>query len=161
MYPFKNYQILFGLIIFCLLAPAVSGQKTTSEDKENYSEDKEGCGKLELIRQEKYSAENIKPPRDVLILVPDDISAHFNLTNSCSKTIYYLSTIINENPWGYLLFRKEGKEWKARTPAWGRKRGLTGSLYRWLPLETNKSITVEFTDLSCIEGERSIAGRYN
>lgn len=153
----KNYQILFGMIIFCFMAQVVSGQKTISEDQQAYSEDKDGCGQLELFSQENYSAENIKPPSDVLILVPDDITSRFKLTNGCDKTIYYLATIIDEDPWGYFLYRKEGNEWKARTPAWRRKRGLTGSLYRWLPLEANKSITFEFTDLSCIEGERSIA----
>jgi hypothetical protein len=137
----------------CVLTHA--GQAVTREEV------KTDCVMLRMIQQKRAPKIKDKPAPDVIVAVPDDLSIRFELKNNCNQIIYYLAETIGEDrrsPTGFFIYRDNDKEWKARTPAWRREGSLTDPyLYYWLPLRAGESIEFEYTDLSRIEGERSIA----
>lgn len=95
---------------------------------------------------------------DVFEVVKDDLRVRFRLTNGRKEKIYYLASIYDPKPTGYVLYKKEGDtEWKATTPARGREGSLTGGGYEWRPLAPYTSVEFEFTDLSEREGEHAVS----
>jgi hypothetical protein len=143
------------LIIAGVCVVARAGQVVTREEM------KTGCVTLRMIQQKPAPKIKGKPAPDVIVAVPDDLSIRFELKNNCKQDIHYLAETIGDDsraPTGFFIYRDKDKEWKARTPAWRREGSLTDPyLYYWLPLRAGESIEFEYTDLSRIEGERSIA----
>jgi hypothetical protein len=140
-----------ALIICCLFGLTVKGQETKPLNNS-------GCAQVELVEQKKLLRANRKPPRDVIVIDPDNIAVTFQLKNNCGKTIYYLVSVHTQRPVGFMLFKPENGKWKARSPGWGREGIFTDDdNYSWLPVESEKSMKFEFTDISLIEGERSVA----
>jgi hypothetical protein len=119
------------------------------------------CIALRMVQQKPAPKIKGKPAPDVIVTVPDDLSIRFELRNNCKQDIYYLAETVGEDkraPTGFLIYRDKDKEWKARTPTWRREGSLTDPyLYYWLPLRVGERVEFEYTDLSRIEGERSLA----
>jgi hypothetical protein len=142
------FPILIG--VFCLTG---QGQNTDSKMKID-------CVTLRMIEQKPAPKFKGKPAPDVIITVPDDLHIRFELKNKCDVSIYYLSYANPDNkvPAGFFIYRNKENEWKARTPAWRREGSLTDPFnYKWEPLKTGESVEFEYSDLSKIEGERSVA----
>lgn len=134
----------------------------TSYGQETDSRINMDCISLKMIDQEPAPKITEQPAPDVIITVPDDLHIRFELKNGCKKTIYYLADNIagdKRSPAGFFIYRNNHEtEWKARTPAWRRDGSLTDpNWYHWLPLKTDKSVEFEYSDLSKIKGERSVA----
>jgi hypothetical protein len=145
--------VLFSIIIlvFCI----------TSYAQEIDSKMITNCLTLKMIAQKPAPKITEKPAPDVILMVPDDLHIRFELRNGCEQTIYYLADNIGDDkksPAGFFLYRKKEDEWKSRFPEWRREGSLTdANWYHWLPLKTGKSVEFEYSDLSKIEGERSVA----
>lgn len=133
----------------------------TSQAQEAASAFKTDCLSLKMIGQRPAPKIKEKPAPDVIVAVPDDLHIRFEFQNNCQKAIYYLGETIHQGrraPTGFLLYRSNDNNWKARTPSWRREGSLTDPyLYYWLPLRASERIEFEYSDLSVIEGERSLA----
>jgi hypothetical protein len=93
---------------------------------------------------------------DVFVAVRDDLVVRLRLTNNGKETVYYLASIYEPTPTGYVLYKQVGDiEWKATSPARGREGSLTGGGYEWRPLPPHTSTEFEFTDLSKRTGEHA------
>lgn len=95
---------------------------------------------------------------DVIVVVSDDLLVQFRLANNSKENIYYLSSVYEPEPTGYLLYRKVGgTEWKATSPDRGREGSLTGGGYKWQLLPPGTSVEFKFSDLSSREGEHAVS----
>lgn len=148
----KNLKWLMLTIFIFALCLIVEGQEVDSKMKID-------CITLRMIAQKPAPKIKEKPAPDVIVETPDDIHIRFELNNNCDQTIYFLSSLTPDEkyPAGFMIYRNKNNEWKARFPDWRREGNLTGITYTWVPLKTGKSIEFEYSDLSLIEGERSIA----
>ena len=133
----------------------------TAQAQERPSELNTDCLSLKMIEQKPAPKSKEKPAPDVIVAVPDDLHIRFEFKNNCQQTIYYLAETISDDrraPTGFFIYRNNQADWKARTPTWRREGSLTDPfLYYWLPLRPSEQIEFEFSDLTRIEGERSIA----
>jgi hypothetical protein len=148
---FRVMSVLVFVMALCI----------TSQAQEAASAFKRECLSLKMIGQTPAPKIKEKPAADVIVAVPDDLHIRFEFHNNCTKTIYYLAETIHHDrrgPTGFLLYRSNENNWTARTPSWRREGSLTDPyLYYWLPLRANERIEFEYSDLSVIEGERSLA----
>lgn len=133
----------------------------TSYGQETDPKTKMDCISLKMIAQKPAPKITEKPAPDVIITVPDDLHIRFELQNKCEQPIYYLAYNIGndkKSPAGFFIYRKKDGEWEARSPVWRREGSLTDpNWYHWLPLKTGESVEFEYSDLSKIEGKRSVA----
>lgn len=144
-------SVLLFAVAFCITSQAQEAPAGMNTD----------CLSLRMISQKPAPKSKEKPAPDLIVEVPDDLHIRFEFKNNCQQTIYYLAAIISEDrraPTGFLLYRNNDNNWKARTPSWRSEGSLTDPYnYYWLPLRPADWIEFEFSDLSRIEGERSIA----
>lgn len=118
-------------------------------------------GRLTLVSQrwmpEDPAVEKEPERRDVhLIGKGDDLLVRFRLANEGKENIYYLASIYEPGPTGYILFRQSGEEeWKTTTPDRGRQGSLTGGGYKWIVLAPGTAVEFEFSDLSTRKGEHA------
>jgi hypothetical protein len=147
----EKSKLMLLLVVLGVLC--VTSQAQEADTKE--------CVSLRMIEQKPAPPLKEKPAPDVIVAVPDDLHFRFELKNNCSQTMYYLAFNLpdeNRMPAGFFIYRNKNQEWKARTPTWRREGSLTDSFnYHWIPLKTGESVEFEYSDLSRIEGERSIA----
>ena len=140
----------------CLAAamcPTVGAQEVKSKMRID-------CLTLQMIEQKPAPEIKEKPAPDVIVETADDIHIRFVLKNNCDQTIYYLAYNLrnyNTAPAGYMIYRGENNQWTARSPGWRRDGEFTGVTFHWLPIKTGRSIEFEYSDLSLIKGERSVA----
>lgn len=149
----KNLKWLMLTIFIFASCLIVEGQEVDSKMTID-------CITLRMIAQKPAPKIKEKPAPDVIVETPDDIHHRFELRNNCDQTIYYLAYNLKDYdtvPAGYMIYRKKRSEWKARSAGWQREGEFTGVNFHWLPLKTGKSIEFEYSDLSLIDGERSIA----
>ncbi|HMJ08744.1 MAG TPA: hypothetical protein VK468_07045 [Pyrinomonadaceae bacterium] len=151
----KKIKLLLLPIFLGILCILGQGQEANSKMKID-------CATLRMIEQKPAPKLKEKTAPDVIVMTPDDIHIRFELKNNCNQTIYYLAQNIPDDkktPAGFFLYRnKKEDDWKSRSPAWRREGSLTDPyLYHWMPIEAGKSIEFEYSDLSSIEGERSVA----
>lgn len=144
-------SVLLSAVAFCITSQAQEARAGMNTD----------CLSLRMIGQQPAPKLKEKPAPDVIVTVPDDLHIRFEFQNNCQQTIYYLAQTIGDDrraPTGFFIYRNNQTAWKARTPDWRREGSLTDPyLYYWLPLRISERIEFEFSDLSRIEGERSIA----
>lgn len=144
-------SVLLFAVTFCITSQAQEAPAAMNTD----------CLSLRMVGQKPAPKLKEKPAPDVIVAVPDDLHIQFAFQNNCQQTIYYLADTISEDrraPTGFLLYRKNDNDWKARAPSWRREGSLTDPyLYHWVPLRPAERIEFEFSDLSRIEGERSLA----
>jgi hypothetical protein len=108
-------------------------------------------------KKEKKNKSKKKEKSDVYEITPDDTLLRFCLKNESKTIIYYLATIFDEKPTGFLLYKNDKNNWLSASPAWRKKVSLTSDgLYRWLPLNPMQSVETEFTALSQIETDHGI-----
>ena len=118
------------------------------------------CLTLQMIKQKPPAEIKEKPAPDIIVGTADDIHIRFLLENHCDQTIYYLAYNLrdyNTAPAGYMIYRGESNQWTARSPGWRREGEFTGVAFHWLPIKPGTSIEFEFSDLSLLKGERSVA----
>lgn len=119
-----------------------------------------GCVSLKMIEQKPAPKSNEKPAPDVIVTIPDDYHIVFELKNLCREPIYYLAYDVpdlNKAPAGFMIYRNKKNNWEARSPAWRREGSLTGIWYHWVRLNPTERVEFEYSDLSRITGERSVA----
>jgi hypothetical protein len=95
---------------------------------------------------------------DVFVAGPgDDLLVRFELSNRSDKNVYYLKSIYDKQPTGYVLYREaRDDDWKATSPDRGRK-GNKGGSYEWQLLPPHTSVEFEFSDLSTRSGEHAVS----
>lgn len=149
----KNPRWLVLAILIFAMCPMVEGQETDPKMKID-------CVSFRMIAQKPAPKIKEKPAPDVIVETPDDIHLQFELENNCDQRIYYLAYNLRDHntaPAGFMIYRDKEDQWTARSPGWRREGDLTGVNYHWLPIETGGCLKFEGSDLSLIEGERSIA----
>jgi hypothetical protein len=147
----------FASVLLCLMYAGLwninSPAATQKSNKKEFS-----SVRLTLVSQRwmpKDPPVEKSEPRDVhLIGEGDDLLVCFRLANEGKENIYYLASIHEPGPTGYILFRQAG-EWKAITPDRGREGSLTGDGYNWVLLAPGTAVEFEFSDLSTRKGEHA------
>jgi hypothetical protein len=149
---FKTLRVGLLLGAFCLANVQAYGQVPLQKSFVD-------CVELRMTEQKTIPILQEAPALDVIVDKPDDIHFRFNLKNNCSYIVYFLASSTPDvlYPAGYLLYRDKGGQWKSKLAGWRREGDLTGVVYTWVPLEPTKQVEFEYSDLSKIEKERSIA----
>lgn len=114
---------------------------------------------LELVSQRPVTEKDLPciPKDSDIHFVPgkgDDLLVRFRLINYGDKGLYYLASVHDHAPTGYLLYRNDGAaRWESTMPDRGHEGSRTGGGYEWRLLKTGDSVEVEFSDLSTRPGD--------
>jgi hypothetical protein len=149
----NKIKLVLLIIYVCMVCISVEGQDNTKEGKID-------CVTLQMFEQKLAPELKEKSASDVIVTTPDDLHLRFRLKNNCDQTIYYLSYAILDKdvPAGFMIYLDKENEWKTRTEGVRGEGSLTDPfLYHWVALKTGEKVEFEYSDLSIIEGERSLA----
>lgn len=158
--PYVASNQIFRLLVILVFLSAFTAGSAVGQNTKQLASHK--CIELRVVSQEYYPPSKVKSAPDYIDLTPDDILAKFRVTNSCSGSIFYLSSTTSKSLVGFMLYNREGKGWSAFSPAWGREGpafgGVTSS---WIEMRPGQQVDFEASHLSTVPGKRSFAAYFN
>jgi hypothetical protein len=148
----------FATVLLCLMYAGLWSNSPAAMQKSN--KNWLSSVRLTVVYQqwipEDPPAEKESEPRDVILIGEgDDLMVRFRLANEGKENIYYIASIYEPGPTGYILFKQAGGKWEAITPNRGREGSLTGDGYNWVLLAPANAVEFEFSDLSTRKGQHA------
>src|ERR1700682_3715462 len=155
----RRYACVMVFITF--VSVGIGSSQTAKKQKEQKKATDDVS--LTLVSQRQLTAEppcdNSRKGCDVFLVAGsgDDLLVRFRLTNHSKENVYYLRSIYDKEPYGYVLYKQAGDDdWKATSPDRGRK-GSKGGGYEWQLLVPGSSVESEFSDLSTRPGDHAVS----
>jgi len=157
----RVWRYAFVMLIISFVGVGIGRAQTVKDQKEQRKVTDDVS--LALVSQRKLMPEppcdNTRKGCDVFVVAGkgDDLLVRFLLTNRSGEGVYYLRSIYDKTPYGYVLYKQTGDDdWKATSPDRGRK-GSKGGGYEWQLLAPGSSVEFEFSDLSTRPGEHAVS----